>query len=457
VQQSSGLDCFGADASNPACAPAHGKPAPAAPPPRPPMDLVWTKTDAMGFPLNPQWAWQTTNPGAPDIVSLCGEFQVRNDSIWLGDPPCTTTRISADAASNDPVHISGEPFGLCDSSIKGAQGGHVNWGVVSYTGRVRYHSHETSRFVLDGPWEDGDYNIELYPDGGGGLSAGEPNYILVEFKDAETVDHFTKGIWPDFESSGASHIDGQPAIITGLFGADGVHGFDTELHPAYLFAVQTRPYGDELSKFEVWDFFVRNWGNEGMCSHLIWGVNQQTWVVKIPWRGGVNPAVTVDAATNGPTLGYFFRSVPGDGIYVTFLLPPYTAKARVNGEISIDWHQNDIPGLTNGPTLIPPLPPLMRRIEKNPSAEERLEEVMERLESQQPAAKPQPPAPDRGAVRAVAASAIARTRSFSTSAKGQPLLSTQRDPSAIPVQTRAHRLCIAAHNQVPEFPGLCPR
>src|SRR5215470_17428889 len=62
-QESSGPDCFGRDAEEPICAMA--KPSDkglVTPSVIPPMDLVWTKTDLIGLPLNPKWEWQT-QPG----------------------------------------------------------------------------------------------------------------------------------------------------------------------------------------------------------------------------------------------------------------------------------------------------------------------------------------------------------------------------------------------------------
>jgi len=341
--ESSGPDCFGADAADPICGLAHPtpKPSPSATPWIPPMNLVWTSVDGLGWPLNPQWAWQVQPENyrrAAPAVDLCGKFHVNvkglvSATVDLGTPPCTTTRLTFDSDAGILSDI-GSVGGLCDSSIPGSQKGHVNWMPATYTGPITYESHD------DAIGHDGDYNMQLVTPDNAGLTSGETHFMKVEFKDEETVDRFVTPFWTSGEFPS---VRGNYAIVNGVVGLDGVHDFDTELHPAYLVAIRITDPGSTpgVSNPERWAFFVRNWGNEGMCSHFTWIAHRNVWVFKLPWRPSAK-SVRVEETIFARNAGTYYdvRPMADDGIVIAVGLGDPDDRNVAHGEVTLYWDES---------------------------------------------------------------------------------------------------------------------
>lgn len=492
--ESSGPDCFGADAADPICGPAHPtpKPPPSPTPAIPPMNLVWSSVDPVGWPLNPQWAWQLqpeNSRRAAPAVDLCGKFHwnvtyasptpppigsppsgfpsepvVTGMTLDLGHPPCTTTRLTFDSDAGFLADVGGFgalwPHGrpLCESSIPGSQNGHVNWMPATYTGPITYEDHD------DALGHDGDYNMLLVPPDSAGLTTGEAHYMKVEFKDEETVDKFVTPFW---ETGEFQFVSGNYAIVTGVLGLDGVHDFDTELHPAYLVAIRITDPGSPsgTSNPERWAFFVRNWGNEGMCSHFNWLATPKVWVFKLPWRPSAK-SVRVEETVFARNDGTFYDIHPymEDGIIVAVGLGDPHDGNVVHGEITLYWDESGTaprvvppPGARNRPS-IGSVADVNREIETA-----RLDHAIARMPADAKtrftvsigAREKAPGKDDKKAVRREI-EVVLPTSSIWKGPARLTLLQGVEDRVAKERNRRlVEALCEAYHGNVPEFPKLC--
>ena len=278
-----------------------------------PFDVVATAFDENGIPLNPRWGAQTPAPGVLPGPGMCGQE-------W--QPPCTRQAPAIDT------------YWLCGSS--GSLGGHANWTPATYEGTAMWNSHST-------PGTDDDYNIDLVPAGGAGLTQDNPVVLHTEFDSDETIDHFTQGWWQGFhdavdasDAAARSVIDGKYAVITGLLGLDCAHSCGSELHPVWVLALRV----SDSSNDEAWAIFARNWGNEGYCGDQQHYLDVQTLRIRLPWRPGAT-GVTLSSAefrTNtsqvtGPSL----EPAANQGVSVVFTLPPPEAHARVHGLLHLQW------------------------------------------------------------------------------------------------------------------------
>jgi hypothetical protein len=135
-------------------------------------------------------------------------------------------------------------------------------------------------------------------------------------------------------------LKGVKAIMTGLFGVDCEHdGCKSELHPVYAMAANVH---DDPTD-DLWAMFVRNWGDEGYCSRHDWPAEFTTYTFRIPWRQGMQSVEVLwgigrsqfegTGGTSGPTIVW----TPGQGIDVTFTLPPPSEKPLIDGELHLRW------------------------------------------------------------------------------------------------------------------------
>jgi hypothetical protein len=289
-----------------------------------PFDLVFTSVDDNVFPLNPQWAYQRDHNGAlPDADVLC--FPLNN---VFSNPACTTQSPSLDVAS-------GWNAIWCAAGASHSIHGHVNWMPATWHGPIVWDGHSSSI-------ADDDYNVNLTPPSGAGLTASSGGTIHSEFDSDETIDHFTTPWWKSFHSAvddsdakARAMIDGKDAILIGLAGLDCEHGCATEIHPVYAMAVHVK---DDLAD-DTWAIFVRNSGDEGYCSqdqHYL-DANRIAFVVPRPSAASVavNRAtfLTNNTASSGPAVSL----VAGSGAVVAFGLPDPSAGARINGELHLRW------------------------------------------------------------------------------------------------------------------------
>ncbi len=367
-----------------------------------PFDLVWDAVDYNGLPLNPKWASQVNPPGSrPGPDPLCNNFRYVYDlldprfpqssnnprvrvGVLYGSPACTTQQPSIDVASG----FHGEAcdrFGLPHYS-RPAVRGHVNWGAATYEGRLTWEGHS-----LESPGGDHDYELRLFPPGGAGLTSGEES-IELEFDSRETIDAFPhKTPWWDAlhqdvhradvalaaysaaaltptdpllnyrrqEAEQAvgvvqAKINNRPAIAIGLFGLDCGHSCSPELHPVYALAINV----DDNPSRDVWAIFVRNWGNEGYCSHFDHPLNRQSITFFLRRPGATSVSIRNETAFypnwEGGGAGPFVELVPNEGARVTFYLPEPDARGLINGELHLQWAVNQAVVVTRVPR--PPFP-----------------------------------------------------------------------------------------------------
>jgi hypothetical protein len=294
-----------------------------------PLDLyAQGTTDDSGLPLEPRWKYQWDGHGKPDPNVLCSR-----DDEHLDLARCTSQSPALDVAA-------GFADAICTFGTRQDIHGHANWWPATYRGVLNW----------DSECIDGDYTFSLIPEGEAGLVTVNGNAFHAEFDSRETVDYFDTPWWDDFrkavtgEEPGGpdpgSLVNGRPAVLTGLFGLDCEHKCKSELHPVYVFAVQTSRTPDE----ETWAFFARNWGNEGFCSRSLHLLPIDTVTFRIPWRCGatsvtVAPDTVVKKTANvrsDPRIVW----APGEGVVVELDLPradPNGARPRAHGQIHLAW------------------------------------------------------------------------------------------------------------------------
>lgn len=237
-----------------------------------PMDLTWNEVDNNLLPLNPVWAFRKNHPAnqLPDAGALCNHFHDEGDVLKLGNPPCTSQSPSVDEPGTsftepDPYYFS------ChfEHSPSGTVAGHVDWGLVTYTGSLSFWDW-SGNFP-----QDDDLNFTLVRDDEAGAVTGNPrtvrllNSLFLEFNRRETIENFKTTFWSSFNKAvdvgnAESVISSKPAVVVGLMGIDNEHedSIQAEIHPVLGMAVRVSQTPSE----EVWAFFARSSGNEGACS-----------------------------------------------------------------------------------------------------------------------------------------------------------------------------------------------
>lgn len=261
-----------------------------------PFDLVWNSVDENYLPQNPQWyahlgqrELPTTAIGQePEGCANFLKFSRRGRTeIPAG---CTHVDPDIDDATELQAYCYLEP-GHSPFRVYG----HVNWGPVTYRGRLYLQGYQYP-FPLDL-----DYHLLLVPDvPNAGVTQGNdrvygrddnPSALTLEMNSDETV-HLARNVpffgdreflW-DRENKSAhrrhsrydpalfvnsftgedAQLAGKEAVAIGLLGFDNEHydpkkGAAAELHPLYGLAVHDAP--------DVWALLARNWGSEGACSH----------------------------------------------------------------------------------------------------------------------------------------------------------------------------------------------
>ncbi len=323
----------------------------ARPSPKPaPYDLVTKQFDPdNGIPLNPMLGSQTYPIPQLAKPSLCGG----------GDPwkqPCTTQATYID-----------NNRGKCPS---GSLGGHANWGLALYEGRIRWHGHS---FYL----QDDDYNINLFRDDLAGVAQidfDQGTMLHSEFNSDQTINRSHTWFWDQLhqavdddspyhgECNGCPRrpypkthalVDDKEAIIMGLYGLDCAHECGAELHPVFALAIHVK---EDLND-DTWAIFVRNWGDEGYCSS-----GQERIAPDQPFtfsfrfkKAGATQVSMIPAPPNDPAGEHgtvFFADsdnggvgfavsgpalVPNEAAVVTFRLPPSSQGGFLNGMLHMKW------------------------------------------------------------------------------------------------------------------------
>jgi hypothetical protein len=242
-----------------------------------PFDMVWDTEDTQGLPLNPRWYVQKEKndpQDMPDFQDTCGSaFSGGNSVDYTAlEDKCTTQMPYMDL---DKSPLLGW-FGYC--SADGFLHGHLDWAIAASTGTLFFDDWDS------GIGEDDDYNLHLPRADKSLVTASDPdNSLSLEFNSDETIDQFKNSWWSGLDASvqsgntpppnsalGDLTNKGLPAVEIGLVGIDGVHGHGhTESHPVFALAVESASGDDNGTHDETWDFFLRNFGNEGNCSELL--------------------------------------------------------------------------------------------------------------------------------------------------------------------------------------------
>jgi len=326
-----------------------------------PFDLVWDmkNEDVNGLPLNPKWAYQLWTKGfpltrtmafayipsllpdgwSPDFLATCPPFSqpVNGTPQSLN---CTVQTVYYDQYPSNLLSIGG----LCPGAVMG----HVNWQIATYTGWMAWDG-----WSGDWPLGDGDYNLTMQTPNANGMTAGNwaedsagfwTTALALEFKGGETLNNAGDPFWQNLQSDAesappwwihavppgqlfndGSGINGTlKGVATGLIGIDAVEGSKTESHPVFAIALRTsvQPVFNPTGPGQVqehWVFFLRNSGNEGMCSdsmHYWPSAANNEYAIQLPWPPGATSVKSLGGRywpwqSQLPTLGIFRTSDPG--------------------------------------------------------------------------------------------------------------------------------------------------
>lgn len=231
--------------------------------------------DPNGFLFNPRWLGSDS---VPDIEARC-RFRVAHGhldfrALVTTRPGCLSP---AERATVTLAEASGALFlgaACATSSQTGNVRGHVNIVPATITGQLRWVGYSRTP-------GDRDFTLDVVARTPGASNAHNSTYgrgraYHIEFYRDETFRRLEGTGGPSWwhaidhdrhdteRMSGL--VDGRFAIVTGLFGLDGVHGFHSELHPVYAMFVLQSAVRQARGWDEEWAVMVRNVGNEGDCS-----------------------------------------------------------------------------------------------------------------------------------------------------------------------------------------------
>jgi len=364
-----------------------------------PMDLVSELIDNNGLLINPHWRAQEANRQTlPDPAVLCNGFHNEDDARLFNN--CSSQSPTVD----EPSALQPVMYATCQAEHPtGTVHGHINWFPVTYYGHLYFLDWQTPISVNDNGvgLGDDDYDLVLVRSDRSGVTIGNHNRstsgdigIDVEFNAAETVDTFTAPWWTGLRARVEAHpgswesarqiVDGKLAIITALYGIDNQHQAHAELHPVYLLAILDRDDARE----QVWEFFARNWGNEGGCSqddhHLLLPDN----VVSVFFQ---NPSedeklVGIDETTtelhSRPAGATAWRAITTPhGVVVSFKLLRPQDHSIIHGELHLQKT-----GRSRRPSMMTariPAPAGRPRLAREPETTKEWDVLISRLDSSQ--------------------------------------------------------------------------
>ncbi len=345
-----------------------------------PFDLVWitdsdgtvqeSGIDANGRPLNPRWF-----PQIKDATDPKNNPNFRN-SCRNGWESCSSQNPQGDGYTGPLGSV-----GVCNENDT-VWPGHLNFQIVTYTGQLIYEDYSSTsgcmvNFNVEACGQDHDLNFGLTRQDYSGLTTVFTTYskqdgwgdssgpaLHLEFNGDETS-WFGSSWWQTFRNwaqsdnprRGYGTVEGVPAVVTGLLGIDAVHEGYTELHPVFSMALHdstddpdiwTENQARQQQVEQHWHFFIRNWGNEGTCSHEThyWrGITN--YKIQLPWAvmpGGASAAKVKfvgGEATPYYSGGNYFNTKPeyevreGKWVVLTFFMP--AVNAGWDGYITLEY------------------------------------------------------------------------------------------------------------------------
>jgi hypothetical protein len=383
----------------------------APPPPESTFDfnLAWGpgSLDPNGFPLNPQWTFQGRPENHDQIpsTSLCHNFSKVDDIVSAGGAAHVVLgpyfSDCTDQTDMNRLDSGQDVTGfLCGFRGGNSFLGHLNWFPVTVEGRAAWGDHSSWLF----PIGDNDYTFGFeFHDAhcekgstdrsGNRLSVNGHCGLHTEFDASETIEHFHSKPWKTLRDAVESWTNAMAAegscalhfcsseqiaaydkeiadwketiqsefkgdtILTGMFGLDGEHNLKAELHP--LYAMATKLDSQTTTNEEVWLIFVRNFGDEGYCSHRNWEVPFMRYTFRLPWRAGMQSVEPIWGAndsefegtdgTTGPVVSFVPQGLPDAGVYVTFTLPPPSQRPLIDGALHLKWKKRVV--FSNGDDL----------------------------------------------------------------------------------------------------------
>lgn len=355
-------------------------------------DSAGLPRDPNGFLLNPRWfgadtsratkrcdllrsrGWSTKEcfDIAPNVRDLCefraGTGHLDRRKLVTTRPGCLSDEERRIVTLNEATQTLGLGLVCVTGSKTGKLRGHVNWFPVTATGIVRWDSYSSGA-------QDHDVNINLLPAKPNALTWANPQddsppfrrMYHTEFYSAETLERLPDGS-PSFwrmlrsllEDKDAEKqlIDGRFAVITGLFGVDGVHGYHAELHPVYAMAIlidSSRSTSHEVR--EEWAVMFRNMGSEGDCSEgtlpLITSSPEsslQNFILDLgSWPGAGTPRVSLGPTWTSdssyrPTQVFLNAASWSSRVLLNFRHPrprPAMKDYVFLGTVYVDWSRGD--------------------------------------------------------------------------------------------------------------------
>ncbi len=336
-------------------------------------DLVAHGMDPNGLPLNPEWGWQI-NGG---LLTSTGIHPLGPDpaAFTVGCPPaCTSQNPSFDEAQLSWGNALNHFFGVCQhydppqNYNPWTASGHLDWFDATYTGKIFWVTHD------GGAFGDDDYNMRIvtpnfHRDPAGTTffnvnvdDASDEDNIGIEFDSDETIDRYSQSaFWNSFHQAvdnqgdvdAGGLIENHDAVVIGLMGIDEMHDVYAEIHPVHALAIREGSQAPNGSAplnpaDDRWFFFVRNWGDEGECSHLQHYLLSNQITLQLPPPSAqqnvaeLNVSLTQVFGASGIVGSPAFNSGP-QGTFVTFNLPDSANQPYVFGEVSLNWTGKPLP------------------------------------------------------------------------------------------------------------------
>ena len=310
-----------------------------------PWDVISTDdgTDPNGFLRNPIWAWQVDNPGPP-FFDACNYCPCGGQGVEIGGVPSPDQWTADPTCTNQLLHLN-------DGSIY-CQKGHMDWFPVAYEGMVRFEDHMQ---VFDN-----DYEFDVAPiHNNNALLTIDRKDLHIEFDSRETVDDWdgTGTWWEYFHHSIVDKYNKQQiaawfgkkyALVIGMLGLDLYHGdHHSELHPVYAMFIRLDAPSrlNSLSQPQHWAFFLRNWGNEGICGPNDEPLPDQHISVRLP--ANKLTAANVWVSTNANAWTNFINGTSSDTCWkgssmtdmasdgtIGFNLPQPSAMCSIVGDLT---------------------------------------------------------------------------------------------------------------------------
>ncbi len=309
-------------------------PAAVPPPPHRPLDLVEGGFDDNGLPSDPRYFYEAGNV-LESVAALCPDANAPQT--------CTTQTVSFDTPDTlkDIVPLLCTPDTLATMYSKR---GHVNWSTGTFTGKVFWDEHSS----------DDDYNMWMVasagpfaipltsangtiPQKGGGHAVG------LEYDSDETIDHFSTSWWNAWhnavdndDTQAHRMVDNADAVVVGLVGLDCVHDCQAEVHPVYALAMRVN---DPPAGIDRWSYFVRNQGDEGMCSQDQHFLETPALVLRLrPPAANLHhfTIVNSEAKVNDGAMTLSFDADNGDALVIVTMADT-SAVQRLNGVLDLRW------------------------------------------------------------------------------------------------------------------------